>query len=260
MDWLTLRLPGDSTVPSDIPFRSEYNYERLRFYAERLNSDVIAIEEVESQDALRKVFNPAIYHFFLSKDPITQRVGLVVRKHIAVTVNPEITALNVAPPGAKHALRSGLDVTLHGHNWALRLLIVHLKTGCWARPLSDLKHSCPLLVKQIIIIKNWIINRESEGVPYALLGDFNRRLTLKDPAFLSWRENAPLTLVTAGLASPCRGGSRFLDHILLGSTARDWLIPDSLRVMTYRFDQDTSMISDHCPVSITLTPPQASLP
>ncbi|MDF7677703.1 endonuclease/exonuclease/phosphatase family protein [Acetobacteraceae bacterium ESL0709] len=255
MNWLTTRLPGDHEVPADIPFRSEQDYERLKSYARRLDSDIIAVEEIESDVALRKIFDPQYYDFILSKAPIVQRVGLVIRHSLNATINPEITALNVEPPGARHAIRSGLDVTLHGQTQDLRLLVVHLKAGCWARPLSDSKHSCPMLVQQLAIMENWILDREDEGVPYALLGDFNRRFTLKDPAFLTLREDAPLTLVTAGLASPCQGGSRFIDHIILGGAARHWLIPNSLRVMTYRFDRDTAMLSDHCPVSVTLDLP-----
>ncbi|QHI96356.1 endonuclease/exonuclease/phosphatase family protein [Aristophania vespae] len=254
LEWLTLRHRGDLNVPDDIPFRSEQDFSRLKFYATHLDSDVIAVEEVETKEALEKIFDPAQYNIVLSSEPIVQRVGLVIKKPISFTVNPEVTALNVAPPGAKHALRTGLDITLHWDNQSLRLLIVHLKTGCWARRLTEKKHSCPILAQQFSILENWILEREDEAVPYAILGDFNRRFTLQDPAFISLREDAPLTLVTAGLASPCQGGSRFIDHIILGGKAQKWLVPDSLRVMTYQLDRDTKRLSDHCPVSIKLDP------
>jgi len=62
---------------------------------------------------------------------------------------------------------------------------------------------------------------------------------------------------TVGLASPCWGGNYFIDHIVLGDQARQWLHPDSLRVMTYREHDPTlqSRLSDHCPVSIGLDMP-----
>ncbi len=38
---------------------------------------------------------------------------------------------------------------------------------------------------------------------------------------------------TEGRSSPCWGGEAFIDHIVLGNAARDWLQPDGCGVLTY---------------------------
>jgi hypothetical protein len=69
--------------------------------------------------------------------------------------------------------------------------------------------------------------------------------------------SAPLTRATEGHASPCWGGEAFIDHIILGGAARDWLELDTLRVMTYREtgEEWKERLSDHCPLSVRLRLP-----
>lgn len=50
-----------------------------------------------------------------------------------MTVNEELSALDVTGPEASHHLRTGLDVTVSDGTEHLRILVIHLKTGCWDR-------------------------------------------------------------------------------------------------------------------------------
>lgn len=105
----------------------------------------------------------------------------------------------------------------------------------------------------------WIAERRREGVAFAILGDFNRRMERNDEFLAMLNEAAPLTRATEGLSDPCwardRGGARpFIDHILLGGPARGWLVRDSFRVLVYA-ERDPALrdhISDHCPISVRL--------
>jgi hypothetical protein len=63
---------------------------------------------------------------------------------------------------------------------------------------------------------------------------------------------APLARATDGKFSTCWGNESFIDHIIAGGPARDWMQPDSLRVLVYR-ETDYAWkehLSDHCPVSV----------
>jgi endonuclease/exonuclease/phosphatase family metal-dependent hydrolase len=78
-----------------------------------------------------------------------------------------------------------------------------------------------------------------------------------DDTFLAALDQAaPLVRATEGHSSPCWGRESFIDHILVGGPAREWLRPGSLRVMVY---QETGRewqerLSDHCPISVRLAP------
>jgi endonuclease/exonuclease/phosphatase family metal-dependent hydrolase len=133
----------------------------------------------------------------------------------------------------------------------LRLLAVHLKTGCHFDHLATSRRpQCATLRDQVAILQRWIAQRRVEGVAFALVGDFNRVMDAQDDVLASLEAIAPLTSITAGRDSPCWGGGHFIDQILAGGPARGWLDPDSLRVLVYR--EPLGMrehLSDHCPVS-----------
>ncbi|WP_368041049.1 endonuclease/exonuclease/phosphatase family protein [Acetobacter estunensis] len=256
LGWLTLRPAGDPALPDDIPRRSAVDLAHLRAYVTHLNADVIGFQEVDGEAAAARLFPSSTYRLLLTNDPVVQRVGIAIKSGLIITRHDDVTALNVYPPGAPHPLRSGLDVTISDGTASLRLLVVHLKTGCWDNPPTEHAHACPTLVSQFAALEDWILERQDEGEAFAIMGDFNRRLTPTDPFFLTLLHDGPLLLTTAGYASPCWDGEYFIDHILLGGPARSWLKNNSLRVMTYTGANDTPQtMSDHCPVSIHLDLP-----
>ncbi|MFT8718684.1 endonuclease/exonuclease/phosphatase family protein [Acetobacter sp.] len=256
MSWLTLRPAQDQSIPDDVYRRNDTDMAKLAAYAARLHSDVIAFQEADGLPAAARVFNMPGYRLFLTDDPVVQRVGVAVRDTLSVTRNPDVTALNVYSANAPHPLRSGLDITVSDGKASLRILVIHLKTGCWDNPPSERQHACPTLRSQFAVLSDWILERQDEGEPFAVVGDFNRRMTEGDPFFHELTEAAPLLLTTAGKASPCWGGEYFIDHIVLGGAARDWLVRNSLRVMSFHEpDMSPKALSDHCPVSVELAMP-----
>ncbi|MEJ0048552.1 MAG: hypothetical protein WDN04_22420 [Rhodospirillales bacterium] len=185
-----------------------------------------------------------------------QQVGLAVRHPIAVRQNDDLAALDVEPPEAPHRLRHGLDATLtFPGGAALRVLAVHLKTGCHTDHLRRSKRAeCTLFARQIPLLADWIGARAAEGVAFAVLGDFQPRARRSEELSTALAAAAPLTRATDGSSDPCWGGGAFIDHIFLGGPARAWLVPGSLRVQTYRStdESDRERLSDHCPVSVKL--------
>jgi endonuclease/exonuclease/phosphatase family metal-dependent hydrolase len=153
-------------------------------------------------------------------------------------------------------LRDGLDATLTFPGGAtLRVLVVHLKNGCHFDQLGRSRRpQCALLAQQIPPLAAWAAARQKEGAAFAVLGDFNRVLDRSEDMGRALDGAAAMTRVTEGASDPCWNGNAFIDHIFLGGPARDWLVPDSLRVMIYNSHdrRDRERLSDHCPISVHL--------
>lgn len=256
LDWLIDGNTPSNRLPLDRPYRSLQDYQALAVYAARLKSDIVAAQEVGSVAVLTRLFPTTTYQILLSNDTIPQHTALIARKQFILHRNPDLVALSIGSENTP-TLRNGLDVTVTFPNIPdkkLRILIVHLKTGCWDNSPWKHRYSCPVLYRQFAILKRWIKARIKENAAFAIIGDFNRRLTPEDPLFLALSKITPLDLTTANRSSPCRGGEYFIDHIILGGAAITWEKPNSLRVM--RIPQHNGeTLSDHCPVSITLNIP-----
>jgi endonuclease/exonuclease/phosphatase family metal-dependent hydrolase len=238
-----------------VHLRTPEDFALLRHYAEHLNADVVALQEVDGDAAAATVFDPARYTILSIDEPVVQRVGLAVRHGIAVRRNPDYAPLDVEPE-EKHRLRYGLDATLTLPSGAtLRVLVVHLKTGCQRDPIArSSRLQCTILRAQIPPLAAWAAARRAEGVAFLLLGDFNRVLDHQEEMGRALAAAAPLLRVTEGRSDPCWDGSEFIDHILAGGPARGWVVPGSLRVQLFRETgpEWRERLSDHCPISINL--------
>jgi len=257
LEWLTDRPDGDHSLPSDAHPKRAEDIVTLAGYAAQLNADVIAIQEVDGRAIAARVFPPDRYSIHMTGDHVVQRVGLVVRRGLHYDVNPDDTALALPGPPPAH-LRSGADITLHLPGGDVRILAVHLKTGCERDKLtSSHRPACKELAAQLPPLQAWIAARKAEGVPFIVLGDFNRWMDDKDQVIAALRQAAPLVRATEGQSSPCWGGERFIDHILAGGAAAQWLQPASLSVQVFRETGEDfkDRLSDHCAVAVRFRVP-----
>jgi len=261
LNWLTTRATGpggQSTpgLPANVRPRDSDDFARLRRYALELNADVVALQEVDGREAAARVFPAELYSIHMTRDRVTQRVGFAVRRGLPYDANPDVSALALDPD---LRLRGGADITLHAPDGPLRLLAVHLKQGCQDRNLrKPADRACLTLRSQIAPLRDWIAARQREGMPFIVLGDFNRRMDQRDPFLAALRETAPLARATEGRSSPCWGAEDFIDHILAGGAATGWMRQDTLRVLTFRETgpEWKDRLSDHCPVSVRFTIPE----
>jgi endonuclease/exonuclease/phosphatase family metal-dependent hydrolase len=252
LNWFTTSTnPTDRAA--DAPRRTAGDVAALRAYADRLDADIVAFEEVDGAGSAAALFPADRYDIITIREAVAQQVGVAVRRPLTVRQNPDIEALDVEPAFAPHRLRNGLDATVVFPDGAtLRLLVVHLKTGCITDDLAQSRRpACALLARQIPPLTAWVGARAAEGVPFVVLGDFNRDFDRPEALSDALQLAAPLVRVTSGTSDPCWSGGPFIDHIFLGGAARSWLIPASLRVMTYK-SGDKDHLSDHCPISVRL--------
>jgi endonuclease/exonuclease/phosphatase family metal-dependent hydrolase len=242
--------------------RSVDDYAHLREYARQLDADVIALQEVDGPEAAARVFDPVIYAFhFTSDGGNRQKTGFAWKRTLKVEPQPDLVELAIS------RTRRGADILVHLGGRSIRLLVVHLKSGCFDDPMGSSKRACSVLNRQLPVLESWIDARAAESVPFAVLGDFNRRFVDGDTF---WPElddlepaEADLTAVTQGRTSECWGGRYpvYIDHIVLSRSAGLWLLPGSFRQQLYD-PADISrrkVLSDHCPVAVTLRAPEVRL-
>lgn len=253
LEWLTDNPAG---LPRDVRPKAAEDVARLRAYAEQLNADVVAFQEVDGPAIAARVFPADRYAIHITQDPVVQRVGFAVRRTLAFTANPDLVGLSLPNEGSR--LRSGADITVRAQDNLLRLLNVHLKTGCNRDSLnSRARPQCETLRAQLTPMQGWMAERQRELVPYVILGDFNRQMDRNDQFFAGLQKSGPLARATEGKSNPCWGGAAFIDHVLAGGAARGWMKADSLRVLVYREQgrEWRERLSDHCPVSVTFQLP-----
>lgn len=247
--------------------RSSEHYVALAKVGERIAADVIALQEVESVDAIYRVFPRDRYTAFVTGGPWIQRTGFAVRKGRAEVIKFEDYAA-LGAPMFDHP-RYGADLTVRPPGGkVVRLLAVHLKSACHSRPFTDETMGrydkpgnpppCKILGDQVRPLEEWIDARAREGVDFVVMGDFNRRLDSvverteqpRDPQgrqVTLWKEiddgdppGARLVRATAGHAQirNCRPGDRsitdeergmFIDHIIGGATVGSRFVTGSLR-------------------------------
>jgi len=245
--------------------RSEADYAELRHQADLLNADVIAIEAVESKAAAERVFEPSRYDVVMSARRVSgrsgacygkpgqsirhQAVGFAIRKGVSWSRNRDLSALGLGNPD----LRWGVDITINGAR-PLRLLAVHLKSGCNSgRAPSD--DDCTVLFNQLPVLESWIDARAQAGEAFAVLGDWNRRIASRGDVFLGEIDDgeptgADLTVAAGDTVATCKSRYReFIDHIVTGDSATTMMVPGSFEEYTYGLPEDRHP-SDHCPVSV----------
>ncbi len=244
--------------------RTRDEYDALRDYVAALDADVIAFQEVESVRAAERVFDPAVYEIVIeartgSNRPSecrgrqglflrSQKVGFAVRRDLDLVRHDDLTGLQLDDPD----LRSGVDIRVTPRGGRpLRLLAVHLKSGCASGSEND---ACPVLFRQVPVVEAWIDARAGEPVDAVVLGDFNRRLaTPGDPVWADWDDGEPaatdLTEASGGRSAACNPRySAFIDYILLDArmAARQKTFEEAGYV--------GPPLSDHCAVVATFAP------
>ena len=156
--------------------RSASDYAALARQIEALDADIVAFQEVENAAAAHRVFPASGWHVEMSRRPPMERsracwdkpearlghlaTGFAVRRGIDWRRNADLEA-----PGAGGAFqRWAVDMTVMAGGRRLRLLSVHLKTGCWGAKQDRKEKSreaCTVLRGQIERLKGWADTRRA---------------------------------------------------------------------------------------------------
>lgn len=257
---------GQSTFTSGDPSvrRFSIDYERIRCYIRLFDPDVLAVQEVDGEEALLRVIDADIYDVHVSSRPKPpdmngkQNTGFAYKKGLTVQEQPDVESLDVSNGGLRRGTR--IDITQGMQTWAL--MSVHLKSGCFDNDSSG--SACNTLLMQVPKLEQWIDDAATGSHPFIVLGDFNRRLNV--PADVVWTNlddgqpaNADLFAATENMPVSCRDNefAEFIDHIVFDKRATAFVDRSSFRQVTFRqADRPVwDKISDHCPVVIEIWVP-----
>jgi endonuclease/exonuclease/phosphatase family metal-dependent hydrolase len=248
------------SIPCDVAHelaRSGEDIAALRSHARALDADVVALQEVDGAEAARLVF-PG-YEFCFSGRVAVQNNGFAVRDGLPFTCR-DLDELSLSDD-----VRRGVELRLFpGTPREIRLLSVHLKSGCARDSLAATRPACGQLSLQIPTLERWIDTQASEHKPFAILGDFNRDLRREPQGPSLWGELDDHDPPEADLVNTAEGHtfqnclpsqtfSGYIDYIVLGRRMARGLVNDSFgRALYPPEDVLRRKLSDHCPVFIRL--------
>lgn len=245
--------------------RDAADYARVRHYADELDADVVAFQEVENAAAARRVFDPDVYAIEISRREAGPRgecwrrpgqrygplrTGFAIRHDVSYVRHADVYEPDI---GGRHAV--DIAVALDGET--LRLLSVHLRSGCHTNEHDARdKPACEVLHEQVGLVGAWLDARTREGQSAIALGDFNRRFTLQDDRLWAGINDvapADYTALTEGHSQVCLGPYEdmpYIDHIIVNPQARRYVASDLLP-LAYE-ETGEAAPSDHCPIAVRL--------
>ena len=242
--------------------RDDADYTALAEQIDSLGVDVLAFQEVENAAAAERVFDAERWSVEVSSrtstgtgPPCSGRpearlghlaTGIAVREGLDYTRHDDFSAI----AGGNRYLRWGTDITVTRDGQALRVLSVHLKSGCWSARedgYASREETCATLREQMEELADWVAERREAGEAFVIAGDFNRRLAIPDDwAWALLTEDAPaLSLPTEGRISRCdERYPEFIDHLVFDADAGL-----SLVVGSFEEGARSTPHPDHCAVS-----------
>lgn len=256
-------------IPCDVARdfdRSRADFNALARYAQQLDADVIAVQEVDGVAAARLVFRD--HEFCFTARNAVQNNGFAIRRGLPYRCNDDVRDLSL-----RDTVRRGAWLTLYPDTpRAIHLLSVHLKSGCARKPLDMADRACSTLRQQLAPLEAWIDARAAANQAFAVLGDFNRDLQREPPALATDPGATPGLWAAIDDADPpgadlqnTADGERFvncspqqafggyIDYIILGNMLAQRQVPGSFERVTYAaLDAARRNLSDHCPVAIRL--------
>ncbi|HAS6900124.1 TPA: hypothetical protein I7286_08745 [Vibrio parahaemolyticus] len=254
--------------------RVSKDYLKLKKYAETVDADIFALQEIQNVDALKRVFDTNKYTLIISDRPetkpydckvwdeklkkkvktgkksTTQNVAWAVKKDIKYKYS---ASDNIRELDLNTYLRYGLVLQLPEHE--LTLVNLHLKSSCYDGNLPSYDAGCTVKQIQLERLKKWVDQQGDQKI--VLLGDWNTKIwsmndytTKQFPSFkvntLSLKSCNPDYLKN-GKAQPG------VDNIFTNFTDKQANLYNFGKANKEGVEQNReAMLSDHCAIKLDL--------
>ncbi|MFH1049503.1 MAG: endonuclease/exonuclease/phosphatase family protein [bacterium] len=235
--------------------RSEKDYNNIADIIINSGADIIGLEEIENDDALRKLTKYLDdYSFFVGNESGSQNPAILYKSSLQLKQLKYIYELEVEPNKTKPGLL--FEVKKGNFDWLM--MVVHFKSTSRYDSTDELEEQSRILrSQQAEALSSWIdstlgISTEKDLI---IVGDFNDYPARKtNPTLISLVENKNIEFLTSEMKS-CKYEYLYsIDHILVSKSAKQRYLSNSIRMYNF-FNALTSLeaekISDHCPVLAT---------
>ncbi|MBL7998656.1 MAG: hypothetical protein JNL32_08480 [Candidatus Kapabacteria bacterium] len=247
MEWL-----GDGSS-DDVKPRTEEDYKNMADVIRMLRADIIGVEEVESEAAMKRVMKYLDgYSVSIGSSARQQNVGVIYRNTVSVSEPREYMPVAVRPDRN----RPGYTVRCKKGNLDWMMMVVHFKSTSRADSTPELRADAIQNRKQQSeVASKWADSVAASGERDVLiigdLNDYPKRE--QNPTLTALIQNNNLTFLTADLKSCMRDNWSSIDHIIATKQMAARMIPASMNHFSFSamFSKETAKnISDHCPVFI----------
>lgn len=247
MEWL-----GDGV--DDRKPRADQDYLRIADIVLKSGVDVMGLQEIENETALRKVLRYCDgFDGMVLKGETEQNVGVLWRKTVDVRPIGAYMPLVVQPKRSRPGLL--VQCKKDGFDWLM--MIVHLKSTSRFDSTNQLREESRVVrSRQAEILRAWADSVLAAGkeTDLFIVGDLNDFPTRRSmPTLTALAESSSMRFVTRDLKSCGKGDRNAIDHVVASTTAARRLIDGSVRTEDFHAfldATDADKVSDHCPVVV----------
>jgi len=247
LEWL-----GDGA--SDKKPRTDADYLLIADVIEKTGADVIGVQEVENEAALRKILRYLDgWKGTVGSTARDQNVGLLWRESVKVVVEGEY--MPVAIEHGRNRPGFVVNCTKSGLSW--KMMVVHLKSTSRYDSTAEMREeSRRVRTRQVDVIAAWtdsLLTVASEP-NVIVVGDFNDYPQRTNaPTLTTLLQSSKMKFVTEGVKSCKDKNFVTIDHVVVSPSVLQRLIKGTERTENFRAflsAQDADMVSDHCPVIV----------
>jgi endonuclease/exonuclease/phosphatase family metal-dependent hydrolase len=235
--------------------RTAKDIEKLVKIISMTDADIISLQEVENEAALRKLCNNLEgYSYYISETGGKQNPAYLFNNNLEVRYVGDYSPVSVEVGRT----RPGFVVFIRKGNFDFALMNVHLKSTSSYDNTPELKEKSYLLrAQQAKAMNKWVdsILTNTKEKDIILTGDFNDNPNRKShPTLIPLAENKNLFFTSAELQSCKNTKWDCIDHIVVSSSTKSRIILNSLHQINFYTilkPKEAESISDHCPVVIS---------
>ncbi|MBX3042854.1 MAG: endonuclease/exonuclease/phosphatase family protein [Candidatus Kapabacteria bacterium] len=247
IEWL-----GDGV--GDRLMRNERDYQRLASVIINTGADILGLQEIENEDALKRVMKYLPdYKYIMGSTGYIQNPAIVFKKEVKVEFIENYEPLAVV----KNKTRAGLVISAKKGNFDWIMMVVHLKSTSRYDSTQEMRFaSYDMRKQQAEVLRNWadsIVNNSTEQ-DIIIVGDFNDNpIRPKSKNMVPLVDDGQFIFLTQDNKSCVNPNWDLIDHIVVNQSAATRYYANSQFIYNIQYaytKSEIEKISDHCPVVV----------